>query len=58
MTYARRVLVVGYPGAELLDIACVVSTLQVANYLHGELLYKPKLASRAGRPSAPAPGSW
>lgn len=50
MTYARRVLVVGYPGAELLDIACVVSTLQVANYLHGELLYKPKLASPGGAP--------
>jgi transcriptional regulator GlxA family with amidase domain len=28
---ARSVLVVGYPGAELLDIACVTTTLDVAN---------------------------
>lgn len=50
MTNARRVVVVGYPGAELLDIASVVSALQIANYLHGEVLYKPKLASPGGAP--------
>lgn len=38
-------VVVGYPGAELLDIACVVSALQTANYLHGAALYSTTLAS-------------
>jgi transcriptional regulator GlxA family with amidase domain len=47
---SRRVLVVGYPAAELLDIACVVSALQVANYLHGRALYEPRLASPGGAP--------
>ncbi len=46
----RRVLVVGYPGAELLDIACVVSALQMANYQHGSGLYRPRLASPGGVP--------
>jgi transcriptional regulator GlxA family with amidase domain len=41
---------VGYPAAELLDIACVVTTLQVANHLHGEALYRPRLASPGGEP--------
>jgi transcriptional regulator GlxA family with amidase domain len=46
----RRVLIVGYPAAELLDIACVVTALQLANYLHGQALYKPQLASPGGLP--------
>jgi transcriptional regulator GlxA family with amidase domain len=46
----RRVLVVGYPAAELLDIACVVTTLQMANHLHGRALYRPRLASPSGAP--------
>lgn len=46
----RRVLVVGYPAAELLDIACVVTALQVANYLHGSAIYRPRLASPGGAP--------
>ena len=46
----RRVLLVGYPAAELLDIACVVTALQVANHLHGQALYEVALASPGGRP--------
>lgn len=45
----RRVLVVGYPAAELLDIACVVSALQTANYLHRRAIYEVSLASPGGR---------
>lgn len=47
-TTPRRVLIVGYPAAELLDIACVVSALQIANHLHGRALYQPRLASPGG----------
>lgn len=46
----RRVVIVGYPAAELLDIACVVSALQVANQLHGRWLYQVELASPGGLP--------
>lgn len=46
----RRVLVVGYPAAELLDIACVVSALQVANFLNRRGVYEVSLASPGGRP--------
>lgn len=46
----RRVLLVGYPAAELLDIACVVSVLQMANWLHGRALYQPLLASPGRAP--------
>jgi transcriptional regulator GlxA family with amidase domain len=46
----RRVLMVGYPAAELLDIACVVTALQVANHLHGRAVYEVSLASPGGRP--------
>lgn len=35
MTDVRRVLVVEYPPAELLDIACVVAASQLANVHHG-----------------------
>jgi transcriptional regulator GlxA family with amidase domain len=47
---ARRVVVVGYPGAELLDIACVTSTLDLANRIAGRGLYRTELVSPAGRP--------
>jgi transcriptional regulator GlxA family with amidase domain len=44
------VVVVGYPAAELLDIACVVTALQVANYRHGRAIYRPVLVSPGRRP--------
>jgi transcriptional regulator GlxA family with amidase domain len=46
----RRVLIVGYPAAELLDIACVMTALQLANVGHGSELYRPRLASPGGVP--------
>lgn len=52
----RRVLVVGYPAAELLDIACVVSALQFANYFHGRAIYQLELASPRGLPIRTATG--
>ncbi|KRC64319.1 AraC family transcriptional regulator [Aeromicrobium sp. Root236] len=45
MDEPRRVVVVGYPAAELLDIACIVSALQLANYLNGHAVYRVELAS-------------
>lgn len=50
MDQPRRVLIVGYPAAELLDIACVVSALQVANYLNGQAVYHVSLASPGRAP--------
>ena len=50
MTDPRRVLVVGYHAAELLDIACVTTALTVANYVHGEEVYRVVLATPGGRP--------
>src|SRR5918992_5100275 len=50
MDQPRRVVVVGYPAAELLDIACVVTALQVANYLNGSALYHVSLASLGRAP--------
>ncbi|CAI9417808.1 GlxA family transcriptional regulator [Nocardioides sp. T2.26MG-1] len=47
---SRRVLVVAYPAAELLDIACVVSAFQLANWLHGRAAYETLLASPGGAP--------
>jgi transcriptional regulator GlxA family with amidase domain len=49
-TRPRRVLVVGYPAAELLDIACVTSALELANYLNGQAVYQVSLASPGGAP--------
>jgi transcriptional regulator GlxA family with amidase domain len=46
----RQVVVVGYDGAELLDIACVTSTLDQANRLSRRTLYRVQLVSPAGRP--------
>ncbi len=50
MTDPRRVLVVGYHAAELLDISCVTTALTVANFLHGQELYRVVLATPGGRP--------
>jgi transcriptional regulator GlxA family with amidase domain len=44
------VLVVAYPAAELLDIACVVSAFQMANWLRGSAVYETVLASPGGAP--------
>lgn len=44
----HRVLVVGYHAAEVLDIACVVSALQLANQVHGRAVYSVQLASPGG----------
>lgn len=46
---ARRVVVVGYDGSELLDIACVTSTLDLAGRIAGRPLYRVELVSPAGR---------
>lgn len=46
----RRVLVVGYHAAELLDIACVTSPLIVANFYAREHLYDVALATPSARP--------
>jgi transcriptional regulator GlxA family with amidase domain len=50
MTDPRRVLVVGYHAAELLDISCVTTAMTVANFLHGAELYRVVLATPGGRP--------
>jgi transcriptional regulator GlxA family with amidase domain len=50
VTESRRVVDVGYHAAELLDIACVVTGLQVANWRHGTAAYRPQLAAPGGRP--------
>lgn len=46
--HSRRVLVVGYEGSELLDIACVTTALQLANHLGGRRVYDVSLASPGG----------
>lgn len=56
MDSPRRVLIVGYPGAELLDIACVTSALQIASYLKHREIYRVKVASRGGAPIRTATG--
>jgi len=53
----RRALVVGHHAAELLDIACVVTALQLANQAHGTALYSVKLVVQAAARSRPGPGS-
>ena len=50
MTHQRRVVLVGYHAAELLDISCVTTALTVANFLHGTQLYDVALVSPGGRP--------
>jgi transcriptional regulator GlxA family with amidase domain len=49
MTDPRRVLVVAYHAAELLDISCITSAFTLANFLHGKELYRVSLASPGGR---------
>lgn len=56
MDSVRRVVVVGYPGAELVDIACVTSALQIASYLKGRAIYRIELASPGGAPIRTATG--
>ncbi|KGN31311.1 AraC family transcriptional regulator [Knoellia sinensis KCTC 19936] len=56
MDAVRRVVVVGYPGAELVDIACVTSALQIASYLKGRPLYRIEVASPGGAPIRTATG--
>jgi transcriptional regulator GlxA family with amidase domain len=46
----RRVVVVGYDGAELLDIACVTSTLDMAGRIARQPLYQVDLVTPGGRP--------
>ncbi|NUR71432.1 MAG: helix-turn-helix domain-containing protein [Hamadaea sp.] len=46
----RVILVVGYDGAELLDIACVTSSLDIANRIGASPPYRTVLATPGGRP--------
>lgn len=53
----RLVAVVGYDGAEMLDIACVTTTLSMANATGGvRTPYRISLVSPAGRPIVCGPG--
>ena len=52
----RRVVVVGYHAAELLDIACVTSSLIVANVHGATPLYDVRLATPSGLPITCANG--
>lgn len=53
---ARQVVIIGYDQAELLDIACVSATLEAANQLGADPLYRVRLASPQGRPVRAAGG--
>ncbi|MEW9527316.1 GlxA family transcriptional regulator [Microbispora sp. NPDC049125] len=46
----RRVAVIGYFAAELLDIACVTSSLESANWLGASPPYRVRLAAPGGHP--------
>ncbi|GAB4585863.1 GlxA family transcriptional regulator [Nocardia sp. IFM 10818] len=46
----RAVAVIGYDGTELLDIACITSTLNGANRLGGSPPYRVHLVTPGGRP--------
>jgi transcriptional regulator GlxA family with amidase domain len=46
----RRVIVVGYDAAQLLDIACVTSALESANWHGAAPCYEVRLATPGGRP--------
>lgn len=52
----RRVVVVGYHAAELLDIACVTSTMVIANWRGAVPPYETRLATPGGRPIVCANG--
>ncbi|MDI2126546.1 GlxA family transcriptional regulator [Yinghuangia seranimata] len=49
---ARRVVLVGYDGAALLDIACVVETFDAANVLGASPRYAVELVAVGARPVA------
>lgn len=44
----RRVVILAYPAAELLDIACITTSLTMANYLNGRGLYQPQVVAPGG----------
>lgn len=46
----RTVIVVGYPDAELLDISCVTTTLELANEQGAYPAYQARLATPGGLP--------
>lgn len=46
----RRVVIIGYPDADLLDIACVADVLDGANRLGAQPRYEIRLASVDGQP--------
>jgi transcriptional regulator GlxA family with amidase domain len=46
----RRVVVVGYDGIELIDVACVTSGFEHANRLGADPVYEVVLATAVGRP--------
>jgi transcriptional regulator GlxA family with amidase domain len=46
----RRVVIIGYPDAALLDIACTTDVFDAANRLGGKPAYEIRLASVDGRP--------
>ncbi len=46
----HRVVVVGYDDAELLDIACVTTTLDAVRVINADLGYRLTLATPGGRP--------
>ncbi|GIH22273.1 AraC family transcriptional regulator [Acrocarpospora phusangensis] len=46
----RHFVVVGYDAAELLDIACVVSTLETANLYGADPYYRVRLVTPGARP--------
>ncbi|GIH97250.1 GlxA family transcriptional regulator [Planobispora siamensis] len=50
MAEPRRVTVVGYDAAELLDIACVTSALESANWQGASPPYEVRLATPGGNP--------
>ncbi|MFJ8477715.1 GlxA family transcriptional regulator [Kitasatospora sp. NPDC094011] len=49
-TTARRMVIIGYDQAELLDIACVTDTLEATNRLAGAALYEVSVVSLRGLP--------
>ncbi|GAA4965925.1 DJ-1/PfpI family protein [Yinghuangia aomiensis] len=52
----RRVVLIGYDGAALLDIACPVEAFDAANVLGADPPYRVELASLGGRPVRCASG--
>jgi transcriptional regulator GlxA family with amidase domain len=48
--HPRRIVVVGYRDAELLDIACITTALEIADRYAGRTAYQVSVASAGGRP--------